>query len=314
MPLYKVASEILESDIPFPELPASLGPATLIFNQSADPQRFQREFQLVRTTQDAEGNPWATISKLGSEYLLEFPGHASFLYEVGARLITALPAAVTEPHTLRHLALDHVLPLVFNQRGKTVFHSSAVVAPGGGALVFLGQSGSGKSTLAAALCQAGCQLLTDDYLVLQQTDGKFLAVPAYPGLRLWETSTQHLRWEHHSLEAVAGYTSKKKVDAGQAGLRFAEAPASVEAIYLVNQDWIEVDDLRISRVTPVDGLLHLVSSSICLDPQDRSRNETDFRRLSQLNQQVPLMHLRFPYDLSRLGELCEAVLSAPSRR
>lgn len=314
MPLFQIAHEVLASDQPFPELLAGGGPPTLSFQLSSDSRPDFGCYQQVRSVELDEGRLWMQVGRSGDEYLLDFPEFCSFIFSCRTGHVICLAGAEPDMATIRHLFIDQVLPLIFNQRGRTVLHGSAVVSPSGGALVFLGKSGSGKSTLAASLCADGCALIADDSLVLEEHAAGFRAVPLYPGLRLWDESTTQLKWDGSGLDTVASYTSKKRVGAMRAGLRFAAVPAPVEAIFLVNQDGLEVQNLQIIQTEPVEAVIALVGSSYCLDPENRQRNEVDFARLSRLSQQVPVMHVRYPYDFSRLPELREAVLSAPINR
>jgi hypothetical protein len=77
------------------------------------------------------------------------------------------------------------LPLAATIRGLEVMHASGVVLNGSAVLV-AGPPGAGKSSLAAALVRAGGQLLSDDAVALQLTDGARLT--AYPG-----STVLHLR-------------------------------------------------------------------------------------------------------------------------
>lgn len=313
MPLFQVAHEMLDSDVPFPELRKGAGDATLRFGIQLTAPALP-EFHRLRTVEQDDGRPWLTVGRHGTQYMIEFPGHGGFLYQPESGSITCVPAPGADAGTLRHLFLDQVLPLVLNQRSHTVLHASSVVAPSGGALVFLGKSGAGKSTLAADLSQAGSAFVCDDFLLLRDDADGFRAVPTYPGIRLWESATEHLRWDSGRLESVACYTAKRKVSAGDAGLLSATAAAPIEAIYLVNQDGLEVDNPEISPMQPAEAAMTLICSAFCLDPSDKRRNMLDFERLSRLSQAVPVMHLRYPYDFARLAELREAVLAAPLKR
>jgi hypothetical protein len=66
------------------------------------------------------------------------------------------------------------LPLAATIRGLEVFHASGVVLDGR-ALLFSGPPGAGKSSLAAALVRAGGELLSDDAVALQLSDGGLIA-------------------------------------------------------------------------------------------------------------------------------------------
>lgn len=312
---YQLAIEVVASSVSFPELVSSQNPPTMYFELAAPGELPAQDWRLIRTVEMEDGRPWMHISRLGDSFRLEFPGHGWFLYCPGAARIEyyASQGDVSQEAdlvTVRHLFLDQVLPLVLNQRGQTVLHASAVATPAGAAIAFLGKSGSGKSTLAASLCQQGCSLLADDCLVLDDRRDEFWAVPVYPGLRLWEESTRELDWASRAFPNVASYTEKKRVSVELAGLRYATAAVPLRALYLVNQDWLEVEKLAVSRAGPGEGLIGLVGSSYCLDPENQRRNALDFERLARLSERIPVMHIRYPYDFSQLPAVRDAVLAA----
>jgi hypothetical protein len=55
--------------------------------------------------------------------------------------------------------------------GYLLIHGGAVVAPGGGAVLILGESGSGKTTLVAALVQEGFGFLSDEAAAIELETG-----------------------------------------------------------------------------------------------------------------------------------------------
>ena len=70
---------------------------------------------------------------------------------------------------------------MLTRRSRLVLQAGAIDTPLG-AIALLGRTGIGKSTLAASLARAGFPLIADDFLLLRDD---IVAVPSYPGLRLW---------------------------------------------------------------------------------------------------------------------------------
>ncbi|HEX4633236.1 MAG TPA: hypothetical protein VH163_05350 [Gemmatimonadales bacterium] len=54
--------------------------------------------------------------------------------------------------------------------GRALIHGAAIVPPGDGAWVLIGDSESGKSTTCATLCRAGWSYLSDDQVILSNAD------------------------------------------------------------------------------------------------------------------------------------------------
>ena len=105
--------------------------------------------------------------------------------------IICMPRPGIPEDTIQHLLLDQVIPLVINLRGGEALHASAILTPQG-VIAFAGPAGSGKSTLAGSFLLSGYQHVSDDCLALSEKDQEIYAIPAYPGLRLWDDALSYL--------------------------------------------------------------------------------------------------------------------------
>jgi hypothetical protein len=74
------------------------------------------------------------------------------------------PGAHLEP------ALTIATALLLGRLGRALVHAAAVVAPGGGAWLLVGDTHAGKSTTTATLVQAGWGWMADDQVVLARSD------------------------------------------------------------------------------------------------------------------------------------------------
>ena len=91
---------------------------------------------------------------------------------------------------------------LLQQRGVVTLHAAAVETDAG-AILLLGRSGIGKSSLAAALVERGFALLADDVTgVVLDTEGRLLALPAFPCLRLWTDTLDTLHWRANAQAPV----------------------------------------------------------------------------------------------------------------
>ena len=189
--------------------------------------------------------PWLSIGRFADGYRLRFPDMADFEVTTAGDRITCRPVARLAASTLRHLLLDQVLPLALSRSGRLVLHASAVHIPRLGSVAFVGPTGCGKSTLAAALGLRGCQVLTDDCLVVDQSETSkkkpgSMAVPGYPGLRLWRDSARGLGLERDAAANVAHYTAKRRlvtaaVSSGRRRARSARSSCSDGGVDLPNR-------------------------------------------------------------------------------
>ncbi|HEV2689053.1 MAG TPA: hypothetical protein VGV35_10870, partial [Bryobacteraceae bacterium] len=164
MALFRVCGVVIESSVPLPELPgASSDTPECCFEILPAGAGYSGDFRWLhhRRFADEDEDPWLSISRLGTDYLLRFPTQADFLVSCDGKQVRCRPLPETPESTVRHLFLDQVMPLLLSRREPLVLHASAVLTKNG-AVAFAGLSGQGKSTLAAALARGGNPLLCDD--------------------------------------------------------------------------------------------------------------------------------------------------------
>jgi hypothetical protein len=138
-----------------------------------------------RTNVNTFGDERATVS-LG-------PGEQARL-DRSKRHVTFVTAGGPDDGRLTHPFLGSVGAVFAWWQGNLVFHGGAVVA-GGGAWALLGSRGTGKSSLLASLATAGCQVLTDDVLVIAEN----LALAGPRCIDLREEAVGPLGLEGHTL-------------------------------------------------------------------------------------------------------------------
>jgi hypothetical protein len=227
-PFYSFANLVLESSLPLPELQRCAGPPNCRIDLEPAPP--------------SAGDAWPCRSPReirkqdgGHGYTIDFAGAARFEVSAGGDRVCCRPAAGASDAALRHLLLDQVLPRVLCLRGLLVLHATALRAPGGRAVAFLGASGAGKSTLAASLVAAGWRLVADDALVIEDGEDGPTAVPTYPGLRLWPDTAAWLASGSKPADPMA---AKLRVDPASFGGShvFSTTPASLARVYVVDDE------------------------------------------------------------------------------
>jgi hypothetical protein len=188
----------------------------------------------------------------------------------------------------------------------------------GSAVAFLGDCGDGKSTLGAALVARGFPMLTDDVLALEFEDGRVLAHAGPARIKLLPSVAR----------AVLGRSGTRRLNPGTRKLVLplsrrstASTAVPLEALYVLCGP---ARSRRASRVilTPLTGqraFLEVIRSAFNLIQVDRARLEHQFRMAATLSTVVPVARLTYPRKLSRLDEVCEAILvrrrgSASDRR
>lgn len=247
------------------------------------------------------GDVSLALSCDGERFLLRFWGLADFSISGDGRQIDAWPAPSTQPETLRHLLLDHVLPRVLAHQGRTVLHAGGVQV-GDGAIAFVGSSGSGKSTLAASFHAAGFALLCDDGLVLQQDGDAILAVPTYPSLRLWPQSIESLYRKAPALASMAHYSSKQRIVLEDVPNR---ARLPLTSVYVLEPS--ECAEISLQRLSPQEACMSIIRHSFQLHVTDRTRLANAFVEASRLAAHLPVFSLSYPRDFARLPEVHDAI-------
>jgi len=260
-----------------------------------------------------DGQPWMWASRNEHGFLLRYVDLAEFTVNLrGTEIALVHAAPVSSRDTLAHLLLDQALPMVLGLRGIPTLHASTVVTPRG-VCGFLGPTGAGKSTLAASFSAAGYPALGDDCLAIKEERG-FLAIPAYPGLRLWTDSAESLSTDWSDAPSVAHYTRKRRILSAPAIKRF---PARLERLAVIYCLTLEaagsgVGELSAPAIEPLranEVFLQLLSASFMLDITDRAVLTRNLRFIERLLNAVPVRRLRIPDGFSSLPKVREAVLS-----
>jgi hypothetical protein len=206
--------------------------------------------------------------------------------------------------------IDHVLPRVLNLLGFDALHATGIVVKDH-VCAFVAEAGTGKSTLAASFHLAGYPAFCDDCLVLRDTD-PLTAMPAYPGVRLWEESFHALGGAAAALGMpVAQYTSKTRQLGGAEA--FCIEPLPLTRIYLLER-CSEIDSAaqptpRLQNLKPGDALPHLMSATFPLDITDHAMLARHFRLLSRVAAELPIRRLILPTAFAALPAARSLILT-----
>jgi hypothetical protein len=327
--VYCVSGLKIASSIPFPELLVAGAGADASADAGAADYRFQllpaqapktRNCDWFHHWELPDGERWLSLAKQKNEYLLRFEDLADFFIARDGDRITCRPQPDTPLETVRHLLLDQVVPLVLNLRGKEALHASAVLTPHG-ACAFIGQTGWGKSTLASSFLRCGSTPLSDDCLALKECEGHILAVPSYPGLRLWSDTAATLVDDSQILPGVAHYTEKKRLNF-QAVAQLEPVP--LEAIYVLTPPAeqggeqspeekspakkLPEAELRIEPLGFSRAFEELLQCVFRLDVTDTEMLARQFLFLHRLISAVSICGLVYPRDYASLPLVREAIL------
>ena len=306
MPTYAVPGGALQCDVALPELPSAEGatPSWRVV-RGENPGH---DLETVHEFSGAEGLVWAALHAGEGAYRVSFPELIEFHVDAVGRTVSYEPATQLAPHTLRHLIIDQLLPHLLVIGGALVLHASGVGRERG-ALAFLGPSGVGKSSLAAAFVGQGAALLADDYVLLDQEGARYLAVPAYPGLRLWEDSAAHLVGDLGELPTVAEYTPKRRWTAPD-GARATDRLPLHALVAVGSPPEPGEPDVRVGRLRGADAFMVVYQQAFRMERAGRDRQAADLDAFSMLTSSVPVYMVEYRRDYALLPQVVEAISEA----
>ncbi|MGH9503140.1 MAG: hypothetical protein ACRD20_09840 [Terriglobales bacterium] len=300
---YRVCELVIESTASLPELTRSNGKIPdCSFRVLPAGDGFAGEIHWFHDRTSRGDESWLRLGDRGGDYLLRFRDESEFLISRDGGEVQCRPLPGTSESTVRHLFLDQVVPLMLSRRESLVLHASAILTPQG-VIAFVGRSGRGKSTLAAAFAQAGFPLVSDDYLVLRKragaAAGNWVAVPSYPGVRLWADASDGLFSVLPESSEIAAYTSKRRVS-DPALIPFAEAPSALRALYFLGDAEASHPEPAVQRLSPREAFMKLVSCAFNLDIRDRVLLERQFEAIGQVSRELPCIQLDYARDFGML--------------
>jgi hypothetical protein len=297
---HRFADLIVGADFPLPELPNASGRPAMTVTM-AERRRTDARRNWRHRWREPGGREWMRVARDAGGCIVQYPGGAEF--HLRDDEITCHPRAGVPARTVRHLLLDLLLPAVMASRGHLVLHASAV-AVDGRALGFMGIAGAGKSTVAGALTRHGASTLTDDALVLDVHGPRAMAIPTYPGLRLWPESRALFKTWTAIRRTRVNHNNRKERWSG-ANVPFARGPAALDALYLLARGR-RVD---VRPVPPVEAMMALVRFSMMLDPTDRVAVGRGFELAARLVEHVPIRRLVVPRRPSALVDVCHMLIA-----
>ena len=278
MPSYTLAGLTVASQQALPELLAAEGSEADWVFQVAHGWPLEQFTTPVHDSIDAQGRVWLAIRRHGHRYLLRFPGLADFVVLPSEGRVACVPDTGVDDSTVRHLLLDQVVPHILALDGSLVLHASAV-AVGEGAVAFVGHTGAGKSSLAASFASRGFPLLSDDFLLLREHAHGFLAVPSYPGLRVWPDSADLLAGQGYSLTRVAGSSDKQRLTPRTVAAPPRPRPL-LAVVELANRTADGCAAVNIARLARRQGFMAIFQQAFRMERSGRERQLADLDRFA----------------------------------
>jgi hypothetical protein len=307
---YEIFGLTLESDTPLRELPPSRRQtAELAVFLKARPA-VGRGWTWAHEWTREDGSVWLRFGRRAGrgDRLLRLPRLADFLVTDDASAIRCRAAPGVPLRTVRHLLIDHVVPIVLSARGHLLLHASGISTPAGSVL-FAGSSGTGKSTLAFLLSGGRSRRslwrpLADDVVRIEMTDHAALAVPAYPGARLWPDVVE-AALAGARLPRIAHYSDKRRLGSTSLGAG-ARRPQRVSRVLVIG-DMPVAEEIALRGLTPQAAFAALVPHVYRLDIEDATIARAQFDALSRFCEAVAARALAFPRRFERIDDIRRAI-------
>lgn len=285
---YRAHGLLVASDIALPELPLAGAAGHPDLSIALDGQLALP----ADSPPDEAFVPWA------DGFLMRVPGAAHFHVRHGKE-IRIRPMADADPGLLRLYLIGSALGMALHQRGLLVMHAAAVLQEGAVTL-FVGDSGAGKSTLASKFAQAGHDVLADDVVAIQSdAQGVPYAWPGSTSFKLWTESLPGLGLEVATLVQVANRTEKYYVENAQPA---ADAPHRLGRILVLEP--APATDNHVLQALPLLAATAAISAN-SYRPEYiglLGRQASHLAQCVQVASAVPILGLRYPWDLTRLEE------------
>ena len=200
---------------------------------------------------------------------------------------------------------DVLLPAILDHQGKLVLHAGAAIIDGA-AVLFVGESGRGKSTLTGSFLAEGHTVLSDDGIIVTDTDTGARVEAVYPGVRLLPGTLSDLFADPVQTTEVAHYAAKRRI-VPDARMSAASFPA---AALLFLSEPSGSGSVSISPMGAADACIGVVTQSFALDPSDKVRACSRIEQASRLANALPAFALDYPREISALPQVRQAISDA----
>lgn len=307
MPQYLVFGDTLQSDLEFPELPASHGtlPRWTLRTESTTPDL--PEGSALLGTDEVHGEITVDLYRTPAGYRLAYSDTGSFALTNGGRTISwhRPPETPTLVPYARMDVLGRVIPMAIHAEGLLNLHGSAV-STARESIGFLAPKLHGKSTTALALVRAGARLLTDDTLVVDARDQP-MALPGVHAMRLWSDSADRLMGD----AAPKAPNNDKLIVSDIPMEKRMQHPSPLGALYLLQPVKAEADRAAVSRrqLSPMEGALALVGHGKLTPLLGKQESAVSLQRATAIARKVPVYALSVVRDFGRLPEVVEQLLA-----
>jgi hypothetical protein len=178
----------------------------------------------------------------------------------------------------------------------------------GQAIAFLGDSGHGKSSLAACFLAGGHRLLTDDLLVLEESDDHLVGHPGPPRIKLFPAVARRFL-QSRDTPTMNGATGKLIVPLAEH--QRCPVPVPLKAIYAVTApvNACRTSDVSIEPLSPREAFVCLLRATFNRRIQCQARLARQFAAMTTIANRITVRRLSYPRSIDRLSEVRDRIIA-----
>jgi hypothetical protein len=260
---------------------------------------------------ELDDSDWINIHEIpdGWSYV-RYEGMFDFLISPsGERIVYRLLAEVSL-ESFQTYALGRIFSFALVKKGYEPLHAATVVV-NQRAVAFMGASTFGKSSLAACFVAAGCRLLTDDVLRLEEQSNGYIAFPGPPRLKLLPSVARLYVGDVSAGIPINQRDLHPKRVFSLAPSQTCATPMPLAAIYVVTapRQVYRKQRIRISSLSPIEALVKVLSFTHNHNLTGKERLARQFDAARQLIETTPVRSLSYPRILESLPEVRAAILA-----
>jgi hypothetical protein len=292
--------------LPFDEVPIHEGDGVLLCESPEDVLEGVRE----SIAPDGESeHEWCRYVPLpgGGDYL-RWENLFEFLVSGDGRQILARRLDQSNEESFQTYVLNQVLAFSLVRQGVEPLHAT-VIEVSGRALAILGDCGYGKSTLGAAFLAAGYRMVTDDLLVLRESQGGLFAYPGPARIKLLPEAAELLPAEQTAGVPMNPLTNKRIIPLGTK--LACREPVPLKGIYVLVRPAATSTLKRvvIRRVPPAKAFVHLLAHAFNKRLNGPTRARQQFAQAVKVASLIPIKTLTYPASLSELPRVVQRIIA-----
>lgn len=258
----------------------------------------------IRMSSDDFANPAKQHLQCHGEYnseeaVVSFKNVGSFRIRGGTD-IDIWQDSCADNRLIRMFLHGIVSAILLHQRGLLVLHGSCMAIQDR-AVGFLGPSGAGKSSMAAGLHQRGHDVLSEDIVAIDYSNGKPVTYPGIPQLKLTADIITGLGYPELFIESLYPLSNEFIYRYNR---KLSSECIDLSCIFVIT----DADRINIRHLSPQEGFKVLMKNSYTANIIEPTKSQiSHFQCCTQLLNKIPICLLERPMDFKLLPDVSRKV-------